>query len=63
MTQETIKIKKLIAADGMILTNGDTYGKEIFLGSGDDVSNWHEITEAEYEEAMKEQLEDEVYAK
>lgn len=63
MTQETIKIKKLIAAEGMILTNGDTYGKEIFLGSGDDAANWSEITEAEYEEAMKEQLEDEVDVK
>ena len=57
MTQETIKIKKLIAAEGMILTNGETYGKEIFLGSGDDVSNWHEITETEYAAAMQAEAE------
>lgn len=54
MTQETIELKKLIAAEGMILTNGETYGKEIFLGKGDDAANWREITEAEYEALMAE---------
>ncbi len=54
MTQKTIKIKKLIAADGMILTNGEVYGKQIFLGSGDDATNYHEITEAEYNALMAE---------
>ncbi len=52
MEKSTIEIIKLTAADGMILTNGDAYGKEVFLGKDDDVSNWREITEAEYEAIM-----------
>ena len=49
MTQKTIKIKKLIAADGMMLTNGEAYGKEVFLGNGDDATNWVEITNEDLE--------------
>ena len=48
---------KMVATEGMIYTNGETYGREIFLGSGDSPDNWWEITEAEYnkitEEAMR----------
>ena len=48
---------KLKATEGMIYTNGETYGREIFLGNGDSPDNWWEITEAEYnkitEEAMR----------
>ena len=54
MTQKTIKIKKLIAADGMMLTNGEAYGKEVFLGNGDDATNWVEITNEEYEKRISE---------
>lgn len=39
---------KLIASDGMILTNGETYGREVFLGTGDSADNWWEITEEEF---------------
>ena len=49
MTETTIKIKKLTASDGMVLTNGETYSKEIYLGKYDSAENWHEITEAEAE--------------
>ena len=52
MTETTIKITKLTASDGMVLTNGETYGKEIYLGKFDKPENWHEITEAEVEEAF-----------
>ena len=52
MKTETITRKKLTAAGGMILTDGTAYGREIFLAEGADVSAWHEITEAEYEEAL-----------
>ncbi len=46
-------IREVITADeGKVLTNGEIYGRTIFLGSGDRVSNYHEITQAEYEEAM-----------
>ena len=55
MTKETITSIKLIASDGMILTNGETFGKEVYLGTGDSPDNWSEITEAEYNEIQKEQ--------
>ena len=49
MIETTIEIKKLTASDGQILTNGEAYGKEIYLGVTDKAENWHEITDAEYE--------------
>lgn len=52
MTQETITRIKLIASEGMILTNGEVFGKEVFLGTGDSADNWHEITEAEAQAVM-----------
>lgn len=57
MKQETITLTKLIASDGMMLTNGEVFGKEVFLGTGDSADNWHEITEAEAQEIMAEQEE------
>lgn len=47
-----MEITKLTATNGMILTNGEAYGVEVFLGNGDSVDNWHEITMAEYEAIM-----------
>ena len=44
---------KLSASEGMILTNGEAYGTEINLGSGDCPDNWREITKDEFEEEMK----------
>ncbi len=55
MTETTIKITKLTAAEGMVLTNGQAYGKEIYLGKNDKAENWYEITDAEYEEILKAQ--------
>ena len=46
---------KMVATDGMILTNGETYGTEVYLGSGDSPDNWYEIPLAEYEKKMEEQ--------
>ena len=40
----------------MVLTNGETYGTEVYLGTGDSVDNWHEITEEEYEKKTAEGL-------
>ena len=54
MTQETITRIKLIASDGMMLTNGNVIGKEEFLATGDSPENWHEITEAEAQAIMDE---------
>ena len=53
MIKETITRIKLTANDGYILTNGEVYGKEIYLGVNDSPNNWHEITEEEYAEVLK----------
>lgn len=53
MKQETITRIKLTASDGMMLTNGEIYGKEVFLGTSDIPDNWHEITEAEAQAIME----------
>jgi hypothetical protein len=53
--------KILTASDGMVMTDGKTYGKIIYLADGADASAWHEIPEEEYfndepitdEEALK----------
>lgn len=42
------------ASEGMILTNGEIYGTEIFLAEGVDSSSFHEIPLSEYEAKMKE---------
>ena len=40
----------ILTADiGMVLTNGNTFGHTVYLGIGDSINNWHEITEAEAE--------------
>ena len=57
MIETTIKITKLTASDGMVLTDGETFAKEIYLGKNDRPDNWHEITEAEAQEMMENQEE------
>ena len=44
---------KLIASEGKVLTNGEVYGKVIFLADTDKAGNYHEITKEEYDELMK----------
>jgi hypothetical protein len=53
MKMTTIELKKLTATEGYVLTNGEAYGKEIYLGVNDSPDNWHEITEEEYAEVLK----------
>ena len=53
MKTETITRIKLTATDGMVITNGEVYGKEIYLSTTENPDNWYEITEAEYEEITK----------
>lgn len=48
MIETTITLRKLTASEDHVLTNGEVYGKEIYLGINDKVENWHEITAAEY---------------
>ena len=40
---------KLVADEGMMLTNGESYGKEVYIGANDNPENWREISQAEYE--------------
>lgn len=54
MIETKIELRKLTAAEGMTLTNGEAYGKEIYLGVNDSPDNWHEITDAEYEKIVAE---------
>lgn len=56
MKTETITTIKLIASEGMTLTDGEHFGKEIYLGTGDSADNWHEITDAEAERIQEEML-------
>ena len=60
MISETIELIKLTASEGHTLTNGEAYGKEIYLGCNDSEENWTEITDAEAEERMAALLPEEV---
>lgn len=42
----------LTASEGMMLTDGYSFGKTAYLAEGADESAWHEITEEEYNEIM-----------
>ncbi len=55
MEKTIIELTKVTATEGMVLTNGETYSKEIYLGVNDSVDNWHEITDAEYETHLREE--------
>jgi hypothetical protein len=46
------------ALDGMILTNGEIYGTEIFLADGVSSSDFYQITLEEYNEIMKKEAEE-----
>lgn len=47
MKVTTIELRKLEASEGMTLTNGEVYGKEIYLGVNDAPENWSEIPDSE----------------
>lgn len=42
----------LIAKEGYIYTNGETFGYTIRLGVNDSADNWHEITKEEYDKIV-----------
>lgn len=52
MTKETITRIKLTASEGHILTNGENYGRIVYLASGDEGEKWYEISEDEYKEKI-----------
>ena len=49
MKKDSITMFKLTASEGHVLTNGESFGKIIYLASGDEGEKWYEITESEYE--------------
>ena len=56
-----MKTRKVLYADeGMVLTNGETYGRIVYLAEGADESSYVEITEERYQEILKAQEETDV---
>ncbi len=53
-----IESNVLKADEGMMLTNGETFGQTVYLGKNDVVDNWHEITEEEAERLQNEDVPD-----
>ena len=43
----------LYAEEGKMLTDGEHFGKIVYLSADSDASAWHEITMAEYEKIIK----------
>ncbi len=42
----------IIASEGKVLTNGEIYGKMIYLAKGVDANTFYEISEEEYAEIL-----------
>ena len=55
MIKETITRIKLTAAEGMILTDGESYGRVVYLATGESGERWQEVTLDEYEQRVKEE--------
>ena len=53
MQTETINTTILIADEGKVLKDGEIYGRTIYLAKNRSPEEFHEITEAEYEEIQK----------
>ena len=58
MKTEAITTIKLVAEEGKILTDGIIYGKEIYLAEDRSADEFYEITEAEYEKIIKDNMEE-----
>ena len=50
----TLEDDRILADEGMWLTNGDTVGKVVHLGTNDSAENWYEITDEQYAEKFEE---------
>lgn len=47
------KVTVLKAEEGYTLTNGEAFGKVVYLGTNDSMNNWHKITDEEAKELRK----------
>lgn len=54
MTQKIITRIELTASEGMTLTNGEAFGKVVYLGVNDSADNWREITDEQYKQEFEE---------
>ena len=50
----------LYAEEGKVLTDGEVYGRQIFLAEGRDADSFYEITQEEYEEILKKEEDENV---
>ena len=55
MEISTVTTTMLTASEGHILTDGEVYGKVIYLGADRKTEEFYEITEAEYEAKLTEE--------
>lgn len=55
MKETIVELIKLTADENFVLTNGEAYGKEVYLGKNDSAGNWKEISQAEYDVILAEQ--------
>ena len=53
---KTVTRTVLIADEGMVLTNGEIFGKEVYLGVGADASEWREVSKEEIESTEGEEF-------
>ena len=60
MITSKIELIKITATEGMTLTNGEVFSKEIYLGKNDKAENWVEITDAEADERQKALMPEEI---
>ena len=52
-----MKVRKVLYADeGKVLTNGEVYGKIVYLADDEAESTYYEITEAEYEATLPKEV-------
>ena len=56
MITDTIIVTVIKASEGHYLTDGEIYGKEIYLAPNQSAESFHEITDAEYEALNKPEI-------